>query len=41
MTSKEKHEKVANTFAELNSVLDKKKDKYLEKISKTINKAIK
>ena len=41
MTSKEKHEKIADAFAELNSTLDEKKDNYLEEISKTINKAIK
>ncbi len=36
-----KHKKVAEAFAKLNSVLDGKKDDYLEQISKIINKAIK
>lgn len=36
-----KHKKVAEAFAKLNSVLDEKKDDYLEQISKIINKAIK
>lgn len=36
-----KHKKVAEAFAKLNSVLDEKKDNYLEQISKIINKAIK
>ena len=36
-----KHKKVAEAFAKLNSVLDEKKDSYLEQISKIINKAIK
>lgn len=36
-----RHKKIADAFAELNSTLDKKKDNYLEEISKTINKAIK
>lgn len=38
---KNKHKKIADAFAELNSNLNEKKDNYLEKISKTINKAIK
>ena len=41
MTSKERHQKVANEFSKLNSELEKIKDNYLEKISSTINKAIK
>ena len=36
-----RHKKVAEAFAKLNSVLDEKKDDYLEQISKIINKAIK
>lgn len=36
-----RHKKVAEAFAKLNSVLDGKKDDYLEQISKIINKAIK
>ena len=36
-----RHKKIADAFAELNSTLDEKKDNYLEEISKTINKAIK
>lgn len=39
--SKNKHKKIADAFAELNSTLDKKKDEYLEDISKSINKAVK
>lgn len=41
MTSKERHQKVANEFSKLNSELEKTKDNYLEKISSTINKAVK
>lgn len=36
-----RHKKVAEAFAKLNSVLDEKKDNYLEQVSKIINKAIK
>ena len=36
-----KHKEIADAFAELNSTLDEKKDEYLEKISKVINKAVK
>ena len=36
-----RHKKVAEAFAKLNSVLNEKKDDYLEQISKIINKAIK
>ena len=36
-----RHKKVAEAFAKLNSILDGKKDDYLEQISKIINKAIK
>lgn len=36
-----RHKKIADAFAELNSTLDEKKDNYLEEISKIINKAIK
>ena len=39
--SKNKHKKIADAFAELNSTLDEKKDNYLEDISKNINKAVK
>ena len=39
--SKASHKKVTDAFNELNSVLDKKRDSYLEKISSTINKAVK
>ena len=39
--SQARHKKVANAFNELNSILNEKKDEYLEKISKVINKAIK
>jgi len=41
MTSKKRHQKVADQFKELNAKLNKKKDEYLEKISKNINKAVK
>ena len=36
-----RHKKVTDAFAKLNSILNEKKDNYLEEISKTINKAIK
>lgn len=36
-----KHKKIADAFAELNSTLNEKRDNYLEKISSTINKATK
>ena len=36
-----KHKKIADAFAQLNSTLNEKKDDYLEKISSTINKATK
>ena len=36
-----RHKKIADAFAQLNSTLNEKKDEYLEKISKTINKGIK
>lgn len=39
--SKNKHKKIADAFAELNSTLNEKKDNYLEDISKVISKAIK
>jgi len=39
--SKARHKKVADAFNKLNSVLDEKRDNYLEKISSTINKAVK
>ena len=39
--SKNKHKKIADAFAKLNSTLNEKKDEYLEDISKIINKAIK
>ena len=38
---KNRHKKIVDAFSELNSTLNGKKDEYLEKISKTINKAIK
>lgn len=41
MINRGKHKKIANAFSELNSILDNKKDQYLEEISKIINKAIK
>ena len=39
--SKARHKKVAEAFNKLNSILDKKRDSYLEKISSIINKAVK
>ena len=36
-----RHKKIADAFAELNSTLNEKRDNYLEKISSTINKATK
>lgn len=39
--SRASHKKVTDAFNELNSILDEKKDYYLEEISKIINKAIK
>ena len=39
--SKNKHKRIADAFAKLNSTLNDKKDKYLEDISKIINKAVK
>ena len=39
--SKNKHKKIADAFAKLNSTLNEKKDEYLEDISKSINKAVK
>ena len=39
--SRASHKKVTDAFNELNSILDKKRDSYLEKISSTINKAVK
>ena len=36
-----RHKKIADAFAELNSTLSEKRNEYLEKISGTINKAIK
>lgn len=36
-----RHKKIADAFAQLNSTLNEKKDDYLEKISSTINKATK
>lgn len=39
--SKARHKKVADAFNKLNSILDEKRDSYLEKISSTINKAVK
>lgn len=36
-----RHKKIADAFAELNSTLSKKRDEYLEKISSTINKVVK
>lgn len=39
--SKNKHKKIADAFAKLNSTLNGKKDEYLEDISKSINKAVK
>ena len=39
--SKNKHKKIADAFAKLNSTLNEKKDEYLEDISKVINRAIK
>ncbi len=38
---KNRHKKIVDAFGELNSTLNEKKDEYLEKISKTINKAVK
>lgn len=39
--SRASHKKVTDAFNELNSILDEKRDSYLEKISSTINKAVK
>jgi len=39
--SRASHKKVTDAFNKLNSILDKKRDSYLEKISSTINKAVK
>ena len=36
-----RHKEIADAFAALNSTLNEKKEDYLEKISKVINKAIK
>lgn len=41
MTSKERHQKVAQQFAKLNKTLETTHDTYLEKISVVINKAVK
>ena len=41
MAKPNRHEEIKKEFNELNSTLDEKKDEYLEKISKVINKAIK
>lgn len=38
---KNRHKKIVDAFGKLNSTLNGKKDEYLEKISKTINKAVK
>lgn len=39
--SRVSHKKITDAFNELNSILDTKRDSYLEKISNTINKAVK
>ena len=41
MAKLNRHEEIKKEFNELDSTLDEKKDEYLEKISKIINKAIK
>lgn len=41
MAKSNRHEEIRKKFDELNYTLDEKKDEYLEKISKVINKAIK
>ena len=41
MAKSNRHKEIREKFNELNSTLDEKKDEYLEKISKVINKAIK